>query len=101
MILKMDQPQQSVPLMIVPLAISKHIAKYLVGISHRIGNITSGLEYDLEQTDLRLNKAEYIANSIVTCMSVFVIFAALIALLAFRVRHLDLARSVLLGIVIG
>src|SRR3989344_2992000 len=101
MILKMDQPQQSVPLMIVPLGISKHIAKYLVGISHRISNIAPGLEYDLEQTDLRLNKAEYIANSIVTCLSVFFIFAALIVLLAFRVRHLDLARSVLLGVAIG
>lgn len=96
-----QQPQQSVPLMIVPLGISKHIAKYLVGISHKISSLSPELEYDLEQTDLKLNKEEYIANAIVTCSSVFVIFALLIILLAFRVRHLDLIRSILLGTAIG
>ena len=97
----MDQPQQSVPLMIVPIGISKHIAKSLVGISHKISSLSPGLEYDLEQTDLKLNKEEYIANTIVTCASVFVIFALLIVLLAFRVRHLDLTKSILLGAAIG
>lgn len=92
---------QSVPLMLVPLSISRILSRPLIGISHRLKDFAPGLEYDLEKTDLDLTKEEYIANSLITCITLFIVLSLLIFTLAFSVRQLDMSMSILLGAAVG
>ena len=92
---------QSIPLMFIPLGISRRISKRLVGIGSLFAGFFPGMRYDLEKTDLDLSAGEYMAACLANCFFIFIIFSAVLSFIFYFVREKTLEYSVIFGSILG
>jgi archaeal flagellar protein FlaJ len=92
---------QKVPLLVVPLNLSKKLNKPLIGLSAKLTNVVPGIKYDLEKTDIDMDAKEYISHSLVTSLFMLFLLWVVVTPLFFRVRELPLNQSIILGFAIG
>ncbi len=86
---------QRVPLMFLPVKVSKAASKVFLGISGKIARIYPGLGYDLEKTDLDFKEEEYIASALLHSLLFFVLFFFLFFILLFRIQIKELNISLI------
>ncbi len=92
---------QRIPLMLIPIGISKKISKRLIGIGALFAKLVPGLKYDLEKTDLELTQEEYAAVCLINCLFIFILLSGLLFFLMYLIRRLSLIKSLILSIAIG
>jgi len=69
---------QKVPLMILPIGISRKISRPIIGLSTNISRLVSGLKYDLRETEIKLKPSEYVGICLVNAFVFFVVFSGLL-----------------------
>jgi flagellar protein FlaJ len=70
--------EDRIPLMFINFQAGAKLSKIFLGISREILKLTSGLKYDLENTDLDVKPDAYIANSILNGLIFFFLFGGLL-----------------------
>lgn len=85
--------EQKPPLMLLPYDISKRLAKPLIGLSHRLAKKLPEMKKDLHASDLDMSVHEYIANSIVNVVFMFLLFFGLLFVLSYRIQMLPLVEA--------
>jgi flagellar protein FlaJ len=92
---------QGIPLMIIPLNISRHLSKKFVGIGAWFAKFIPGLKYDLAKTDIGLTENEYMAACLLNCFVVFALFSGMLFFLLWFVRVKTFSESLILSLGIG
>jgi flagellar protein FlaJ len=92
---------QGIPLMIIPLNISRQLSKKFVGIGAGFARFVPGLKYDLAKTDIGLTENEYMAACLLNCFVVFILFSGILFFLLAFVRVKSLSGSLILSLGIG
>jgi flagellar protein FlaJ len=88
---------QKIPILIIPLKISKRIAKRFIGIGALLARLVPGLAYDLKKTDIDVSEREYMAVCFINCCAVFFLFFALLFGITYGVKAQILNQSLQLS----
>lgn len=89
---------QRIPLMLIPLGISKKISKRFIGIGALFAKIVPGLNYDLKKTDIDLTQGEYIAIALINCLFIFILFSGILFALTYFIATKTLNQSLSLSL---
>ncbi len=92
---------QKIPLMILPLEVSKKLSKRFTGIGELISRGVPGLKYDLEKTDIKMDDKEYLSVSMINCFFSLVLLFAFFFSLAYLIRQAGIHNSLLISVSIS
>jgi len=85
-----------IPLMIIPLKISRKLSSRLKGIGKLFLRFFTGLDGNLKETDIGLDGAEYITISLLNSGAMSLLFSGLLFSLVFFVQSKTLMESLLI-----
>ena len=90
----MGNTEQKPPLMILPLSISKKLAKPLHGLGHRVAKKFPEMKRDILASDLDMSVHSYLANSFVNVSFFFWLFFGLLFVLSYQIQMLPLWEAI-------
>ena len=88
-----DKMEQKPPLMMLPLSISKKLAKPFHGLTHRLSKNFPEMKKFLLASDLEMSVHVYLANSLVNVIFMFLLFFGLLFILSYRIQMLPFGES--------
>lgn len=89
---------QKIPLMIIPLEVSKKLSKPFLGIGSWLSGLFSGVKYNIEQSDVNEEPEQYFTNALLNSILFFFIFFLLLFSLMFYAKNESLNPSLLKSI---
>lgn len=90
-----------IPFLLVGYKKSKNILRYFLGFGRILSRISKGIENDLNESDIGLNKDEYCILSLFNSIIYFVLFFILFFFLSFVFADRNLGNSLIFGLGLG